>query len=481
MLKSCLPCSGHMLSAIIARTSSFNVVSQGSGTLLLKTMVEGRQLQGELRKGTGKGADFWYANLLNYLRIHVLTMRFKETREDGEVQMWLRQEDAPTKSWGPLYAATRRASVETLSGLTKQAKAVFHHLRVMYSFAMIAGSQKWLPQNMTVVDVAAEMCVDAVKNEKNSFNEWYSRLVSGEASILRRGLELVGLSKGFSKEDVKKMIIAKADSGVLTQPEYYETLGLCREQLLSCVDKRMQDFAEMLFAKATQSSMDRKLKELEFEKEAKRKELSDEWRAICQNEVLDLAPENPKRCLLRSLKQRFSGNFEIGSTIEVEGAPKLYCSIQQFKVEKQCFEQGLSSESRFQLELEPLTKSLQLNAHDPDCVSLLGSLGQDRFFAVVYQADRSIKVYCHPRQQQGKELMHVKRAINAVAFNETLRMLALYSAESKTVAVYTWDEHFSWHSEFCAPIHLETYKESAVLVQMHFLLEAQATLFRFPR
>ena len=66
-------------------------------------------------------------------------------------------------------------------------------------------------------------------------------------------------------------------------------------------------------------------------------------------------------------------------------------------------------------------------------------------------------------------MLHMKRAIDVVAFNETLRMLAAYSEESGTVAVFAWDEGFIRHHEHCAPISLVTYQPDARLLRMHFL------------
>ena len=45
-----------------------------------------------------------------------------------------------------------------------------------------------------------------------------------------------------------------------------------------------------------------------------------------------------------------------------------------------------------------------------------------------------------------------------MCFNDILRILAAFSAELGSVAIYAWDDQFVRYNEHCAPIALASYR-----------------------
>ena len=142
----------------------------------------------------------------------------------------------------------------------------------------------------------------------------------------------------------------------------------------------------------------------------------------------------------------------------------------------------MAGEHEFQIELETFAGSdFSLDVQDPADVHMLGSLTQDRVFWIssheIPCGGKGIKFHCQARGQPPKELLTIKRPARSVAFNDTLRMLALYNESSKVVVVYAWNEVFTHHSDFCAPIQLDAYVQDADLIQMHFLPASKQLCF----
>lgn len=451
------------------------VISQDQGgKLTLKVLNQ--SLTGQVREGNGKGVGFLYVNMVDaFTQREKMDLRIKETTDDGELKLWTRDPADKGGQWGQEWSATRSSTPSSADAAVKQVKQMFNQLKVMYTFATVAGAKKWFPAKYTLDEAAREMLHDAFEDEKVSVCRWYDRIAPAGS--------LLGIpnpfTKSLSKDDVKALLRKEMQSS-LEKAEYIRMLRLCREVLNATLDKRVKDHAHAFFKRTRLRSVACKEEALARERKEKDSELQAEWRKALSTAMQRLAPEGAKKVTIQKIVQRTVSNLQIDYSVVVMGSPKLFCTVHGFTVEKDHFEHVISQEIDFKPNPTKLG-GFELKSEEPMQVKCLGALGQDRVFSVESCDDGArLKFFSHSRRtQQSREMLHVKRRIHTVAFNENLRMLALYSAESKSVAVFTWDEQFTRHSEYCAPINLETYQENAALFEMHFLFEPKQLCFVF--
>ena len=439
--------------------------------LTIKLIGGQNNLVGMLETGKGRGAGFYYAKLEdaqgNFPR---RTARLKP-KDDGELSLWLRDGWGGGGGWGPEFRATRSSTPSSCDAAIKLVGGMFRQLKVMYTFAAVASDKKWLPKDTPFDQVVQEMLQDAFKDEKGSFIKWYLSLTPPMES---GGLTTKIISywkKGLTEDEVLALL-KKEMPRVLEKPEYLRSLRLCSESLNATLTQRLKDLTHAFWNRTKQRDFSQKLDVLDKERKEKEEDLQAAWRNALQGAMHCLAPEGAKRVTVHNMSSRTPSTIQLKYSMVTMGAPRLFCAVHGFKVEKDCFEHAVSQEIYFQPDLTRLA-DLELVSQEPIQVKSLGALGHDRVFALEYcDGGAGLKFFSHSRRtQQPQEVLHVKRPIHTVAFNENLRMLALHSAESKNVAVFTWDEQFTRHSEYCPPINLETYQENATLFEMHFLFE----------
>ena len=454
----------------------FAIQEQGSDLQLKLVGYKGKNLVGYVNPGTGFGSGYLYAPLFDQAKLtnKVLTVRLKQVDDESELRMWAREWGG--SPWGAEWKAIRSstgASFDSDSAM-KQAKTMVQQVRFMYAFALLAQSRKWLPTERTFDVVAQEMLVSAFKDEKGSFCEWYDCLAPSKQ-------EYLVMTRRMSKEEVKALIVQELQAFMPKSNGYVRVLQLCKHALQASFQVRVEEMAGLLLRRMKQPDISQKTNRLDDERKAKQLALDAEWRRSCSSALETLAPENAKKVTLHNMTFKYGNSFAIDHEIEMVGAPKLFCKMQRLTIQKDTFEQALSEGSDFKPNLERvLPVEVELASSDPSSVSLLSVLGQDKAFSAEFCDNGSgIKFYSQSRVQGKRTLLHIKRAIHAVAFSETLRMLAVYSSASKTVAVFAWDEHFSRHSEYCSPIELEIYQENALLFEMHFLTEPKQLCFVF--
>ena len=456
----------------------FAIQEQGGNLQFKLPGYQGKNLVGPVTPGKGNSASYYYADLFDQAKSNrqVLTARLKPLDDESELRMWVRPAYSWAGSpWGAEWKAMKSSTGANFDGAMKQAKKMVQQVRFMFAFALLAQSRKWVPKAMNFDEVAQEMLVSAFRDEKGSFCAWYDRLAPSKPGY-------VVLTKRMSKEEVKDLIVQELRAFMPKPRAYVRVLQMCKDALQESFQVRVEEMAGLLLRRMMQPDISQKTSRLDDERKAKRLALDAEWRCSCSSALEALAPENAKKVALRNITFKYSNYFAIDHDIEMVGAPKLFCKMQRLTIQKDTFEQALSEGSDFKPNLERvLPADVELaSSQDPSSVALLTVLGQDKVFSAEYCDNGSgIQFYSQSRVQGKRTLLHIKRAIHAVAFNEHLRMLALYSSASKTVAVFAWDEQFSRHSEYCSPIELEIYQENALLLEMHFLTEPKQLCFVF--
>ena len=465
---------------IIAEDSSKNL------SIHISTDHGATKSSGQLRRGIGRGEGFWYADLKYQSNSKVFgSVRLKELGND-EVDICFRAPPLINQRlpWSNPCTVAKDPQVTlptdtfTLDVAIKQAKLKMKNLSSMYVFAKVAESKKLFEQReMDWADSVHQMLIESVQNTA-AFNEWHKKLAP-QPSFARIGSsnDVADLGK------LKKLIQEEIGKGALKEPHYIRTLQTYKDQLLSKLDESIWQMSEQMFSTLGQQVSCQKKRELEEDWRCTLLQLESSRRDAYSLEIQSLAPENAMSLTLTKLVSRgYSGNYRLSYEKEVEGSPKLCCTLQNLTVEKQLFEQAVAGEHEFQIELETFAGSdFSLDVQDPADVHMLGSLTQDRVFWIssheIPCGGKGIKFHCQARGQPPKELLTIKRPARSVAFNETLRMLALYNESSKVVVVYAWNEVFTHHSDFCAPIQLDAYVQDADLIQMHFLPASKQLCF----
>ncbi|CAK9059552.1 unnamed protein product [Durusdinium trenchii] len=461
-------------------------MEDGRRDLLIKVSVDkiADGPDGVLHRGSGPGAGYWYAILKYPSNGQIFgTVRLRELGND-EVDIWHRPRGE--RIWGdPCKAAkdvalASRADTCSLGGAIKQAKLRLTNLSSMYMFAMVARSKKWFEaKGLPLADTMRQMLIESVQ-DPNAFNHWHRKLAPEQGFFER--LRNYGSGDAGNVESVKKLMQDEYRRGILHEPNYTKTLQTYREQLLAKMDEALRQMSDQMFSRLKQHVISQKKAELQKDRADNEVELERHVRNDLSRAMQSLAPPNAMSIMLTRMVSRFSGNYRLHYEKEVEGCPKLFCKLEHLKVEKQLFEQVLAGEGdHLQVELEASGPEFALDVQDPDDVHLLGSLSKERVFWIssheIPDGGKGVKFHCSARSQPTKELLNIKRPTSSVAFNETLRMLALYNQASKVVAVYVWDEAFTRHTDYCAPINLEAYVQDADLLQMHFLPASKQLCF----
>ncbi|CAJ1378104.1 unnamed protein product [Effrenium voratum] len=468
------------------KKDNFVILEEG-GHLILKF----RNQTGRITAGTGMGRDFWYANMEMPNSVSVGTIRIKHSGDEN-LSFWWRSSGSLHKDWGvartackdPLLARLCDAAVE---GIMKRTRAMFTRLKLMYTFAEVAHAKDWLKAaKLDLADTEREMLLQSLEDDKGVFNKWYEKLVpSASPSFTSKVFAIVASTgsnapKELSMQDVTRLLQKKLESGSAKDEQYIRAIHSCRDDLNSCLEKRLREMADFMFRHHTSISFTHKKQSLRADFVIREQALSRELQFAYSKAMQALAPEKALKMTLAKMTQRLSGTFVFEGRMEVIGEPELYCGMHNLKVEKEHFEHAVAAGKDLRVELERLTPSdLRFGTKRPEGVLQAGCLGKDRAFAVCYSdRGKSVKFTSHSKLNR-QELLHVKRDVDAIAFSEQLRMLAVYSPESRQAGIYAWDEQFGRHHDYCAPIPLDNHLPDAELVQMHFLPATKQLCFVF--
>lgn len=334
---------------------------------------------GCLREGIGKGEGYWYADLKYPNSRPFGTVRLKQLGND-EVDIFYRSyaylpwngpdtvAKDPQKAW--------RAEGFSLDGAIKHTKLKLKALSIMYVFSKLAWSKKLLRSEMDWADTTRQMLIESVQNP-NAFNEWHRKLAPPSSRLLAFG----GGNDMADMGKLKKLIQEEIGKGVLKEPHYTRTLQTYKDQLLLMLDESIRQMSDQMFSRLEQQLTCRKKAELDKDWKDTMSQLERSRRDAYSLEMQNLAPPNAMSLTLTKMLSRYSGNYRLSYDKEVEGSPKLCCTLQHLRVEKQLFEQALAGDHEFQIELDTFAGShFFLDVQDPTDVHVLGSLAQDRLF-----------------------------------------------------------------------------------------------------
>eukprot|EP00438_Fugacium_kawagutii_P020946 Skav211837 [mRNA] locus=scaffold305:669633:690103:- [translate_table: standard] len=467
-----------------SRQINFAIIREDFGKLTIQISVDQKTTfpSGELRQGTGNGEGFWYANMKYPTNGQWFgEVRLKELK-DGELQIRHRT-TGPGTQWGDECRLSKdlglalEADASSLNGIVNHVKATMVRLRMLYAFAMVAQSKKWFENSgLDFADSIREMLTQAI-TDHNAFKEWHQKLVpqTWMPNPFKDRTDL---------ETVKKLILTELKEGILKKPQYKQTLQTYKEALLSSMSDSIRHFSERMFSYVKPEVISQKKDEMRKDWAAAEKNLEEDLKIAYSKAMQSLAPPNAMKVMLKKMTRRYSTIYKLAYDIEVEGSPRLCCRLGHLKVEKHLFEEAISRTEEFQVQFDAFSaQEFRVDVRDPEDVHLVGSLGQDRVFCILShqlpEGGKGIKFWCGARNQTGRELLNVKRQTSLVAFNESLRMLALYNEGNRMVAVYAWDESFTQRTEYCAPIFLDAYMQDAELLQMHFLPASKQLCFVF--
>ena len=196
----------------------------------------------------------------------------------------------------------------------------------MYTFAMVAESKKWFERSgFELIGAVRDMLVASLQDQK-AFNEWYKKLAPQDT--LLKGMVNMVFGSDTDAEKIRKLIAEELQKGILEDPHYIKTLHTYKDLLLQSLDASLREMSEHMFNKLKQQGIAKKKEELRRDKAEIDEKLQQRHRAAFYEAMQCLAPANAMKVTILKMTKRFTGNYHFFCRLEVEGSPKLYCTLQ---------------------------------------------------------------------------------------------------------------------------------------------------------